>query len=599
VLEIRRADGSLATYTYDEFEVAVRAGHVGPDAQVRFPPVTGEAFVAARELEAWRSVDDAPRTRFQRRFDLRRPPWVTLSLTVLLAGVFAWQVRTYPVLNPAALVRQGAKSMAWQVELGQWWRLVSASLLHSSWLHLVPNLLFLLYVGWNVEAILGGAGMALLLAVSATGSMAASSIATDAATVGASGMTFGVFGAAVALGWRFGSWLPPKVRSRYGWPVVPFVAWFLITGITWKTVDNFCHAGGLLAGGTAGMLLPSALAEKAEHWPRRGARIAAAVGLVAAVGLFLPLAWNVGLLPGGGPRLEAVTSAEAGWSLQPPRGWTPLGSSRRGPGWRSDTGQAQLTVRASLEELEVPAPEAVRLRWLEELEESGEVVPSAGPDPVDLGLTGDWFALQSDVVADGEILRSLRLGTIRGLYVTTVEFVHPVDRFDDYGRLRTAVLGTVQLEEPRAVVRALEALHGGQLDEPIDVARALDAVPARVAASPADALRLAAELARYGEGERAGFLLEALASGGSTSPEIEYWRLWIAHHLEGGAGADGPGVARELAARQPDSLPAAALCFDVLLAADRREEAAVVLDRMRERWPERLPVVRRAGRLPQ
>jgi membrane associated rhomboid family serine protease len=598
VLHIRRTDDVIEELTYEQFEELVRAGRIPPTTEVRFEPVTGDAFVPAVELELYCSLVDDSRTRFQRRFDLRRIPRVTVISAILLALVFVWQTQQSPVLNGAALVRQGAKSMPYQVELGEWWRLLSGSLLHSGWLHLVPNLAFLFYVGWNVETILGTTGMALLLVAAGIGSMALSSVAGDAATVGASGMTFAVFGAAIALGWRYGAWLPHRFRARYGWPMVPFVVYFLVVGMMWPTVDNFCHVGGLLVGGGMGLTLPSALEEAEGDWPRKGLRLAVAGLLALVVAVAMPIGWQLGLLPAGAPRSEAVFAGEAGYSLRPPAGWEPLGRSGRGPGWRSDTGQAQLTARAWIEELDVPSPEAVRQRWVDELEESASVVPRTGPEPVTIGLAPGWFTLESDVVAGDQVLRSLRVGVIRGLYVTTLEFLHPVDRYEDYERLRRLVFETVRVEEPRAVVRALEALHSGALGDPTEVARAMDAVPARVAGSPAESLRLAAELARHGERDRARRVLEALRAAGADEPELGYWELWIDHHLHDGAIRDAVARSRELTARQPGSLPAAALGFDVLLAAGERDDAQRVLERMAERWPDRLPTLKRQARLP-
>ena len=598
MIHIRRPDGVTEELSFERFEELVRQGQLSDRVQIRFGPVTGDDFVPASQLELYRSLLDDPRARFTRRFDLRRIPRVTLITAVVLALVFLWQTRQSPVLNGAALVRQGAKSMPYQIELGEWWRLLSGSLLHSGWLHLVPNLAFLFYVGWNVETILGSTGMALLLVAAGVGSMALSSVAGDAATVGASGMTFAVFGAAIALGWRYGAWLPHRHRARYGWPMVPFVVYFLVVGMMWPTIDNFCHVGGLLVGGGMGLVLPSALEEAEQDWPRKGLRLAAAGLLALVVVVAMPIGWRLGLLPSGSPRPDPVFAGEAGYSLRPPIGWEPLGRSGRGPGWRSHTGQGQLTARAWIEELDVPGPEAVRQRWVDELEESASVVPRAGPAPESIGLPPGWFTLESDVVAGDQVLRSLRVGVIRGLYVTTLEFLHPVDRYEDYGRLRARVFETVRVEEPRAVVRALEALHPGALADPAAVERAMDAVPARVAAAPAEALRLAAELSRHGEAARARRVLEALRAAGAVEPELGYWELWIDHHLLSEPIGDAAARALELTASQPDSLSAAALAFDVLLVTGQRSEAARVLGRMSERWPDRLPTLKRQARLP-
>lgn len=598
MIEVRHPDGSTTWLPYQDFEDAVRDRRIGPDTCLRFAPATGDEFVPARTLDLFQSVEDSPRTRFQRRFNPASVPRVTLATAILLAVVFLWQTRQSPVLNGAALVRQGAKSMPHQVELGQWWRLASASLLHSGWLHLVPNLAFLTYVGWNVETILGASGMALLLVAAALGSMGLSSLASDAATVGASGLTFAVFGAAVSLGWRFASWLPGRFRARYGWPMVPFVAYFLVVGTMWPTVDNFCHMGGLLAGGALGFVLPSVLEERASSWPGPALRLSAAAILLGIAVVAMPLAWRMDLLPSGRPRRDAVFASEAGYSIRPPEGWEPLGRGSRGPGWRSATGHAQLAARAWVEDLDVPDPEAVRRRWVGEMEESAVVVPRAGPPAEEVGLPSGWFTLESDVVAGDQVLRSLRAGVVRGLYVTTLEFLHSASTYDDYARLRGEVFRTVRMEEPRAVIRALEALHGGALTDPADVERAMDAVPARVATAPADALRLVAELARHGERDRARLLLGALRATGAVGPDLLYWDLWIDHDAGSRPGAAELDRARALATRQPDSLPAAALCFDVLLAGGQRREAAAVLERMALRWPDRQPTRSRLARLP-
>ena len=157
-------------------------------------------------------------------WELRRIPWATVGTALLLVVVHVWQVSDSEELSGAALVRQGARSLPHQLELGEWWRLLSAPLLHAGTFHLVA---YLLYVGWLAEAALGASGLLLLWTACALGSMAASSVFTPLPAVGASGVAFGLLGALVALGWRFPERVPPRVRRAFGWPVLGFVAWFL------------------------------------------------------------------------------------------------------------------------------------------------------------------------------------------------------------------------------------------------------------------------------------------------------------------------------------------------------------------------------------
>jgi len=579
--------------SFGEFEDAVRAGRIDARTPLRFDPVTGDAFRPAGELELFRSVLDNPRTRFEQRFTLRRPPLVTAALAVALVGVFLWQVQSAP-LDVPTLLGQGAKSLEHQRFLGEWWRVATAPLLHVSWMHLGTNLAFIGYLGWNVEAILGRASTLLLFVAAGLGSMLVSTWATTSVAVGASGITFGLFGAAIALGWRFGEWLPPKVQVRYGWAVLPFLTWFLVIGAMWDTVDNFCHLGGLLIGGGLALALPTSLEEARTGWSAAG-RGAAALGLVFVATVAAPAASRMGIATT--PALQpALVSREPGYAIRPPARWTALVTEGQPPAWSSPTGLARLSVRSWLQEDAVADAEQVRRRWVQELEQRAVVVPHSTPDPQTLGLSAEWFTLETDVISADGVLRSLRAGRIRGLYVTTIEFLHAEDHFAAYAPLRERVLASVELQTPRAVERAVEALLSTTLDEPaLDAAleRALREGPGM---APAASLRLAAELARFGDRDRARRMLDELVRGEPDAPEVLHWDLWVDHHLGGGEGL--ATRAQALIVRAPDSLQSCALAFDVLLDEGDPAGARRVLDRLTLRWPDSNPTIRRAAQLP-
>ena len=585
-------DGEVVDLDFAEFEERVRQQTITSTDRVRFEPATGDAFVPAAELELFCSIEDSPQTRFTRRFDPRRTPRVTLVTAALLLLTFLWQLQQPGALDDTALVRQGAKSLPHQLELGEWWRLGTASMLHASWLHLVPNLAYLLFVGWRVESVLGASATLLLLVTAGLGSMGMSSGLTSLATVGASGMAFGLFGAAVTVGWRFGPWLPRRARVRYGWPMVPFVAGFLAVGMTSPTLDNMCHLGGLLTGGLLGLVLPSSLTEKRPL--RRGvARLVLAALLLALVSLAMPLLSRADLLGGAALGKEAAASSEAGWSLHPPRGWQPEDPVSAPSAWRSRTGMARLSMASHVEAGAPATEEAVRRAWVGELEERSVVLPRAGPSPESLGLGPEWFTLECDLVSRDRVWRSLRAGRIRGVYVTTLEFLHEDDHVDTYARLRRRVGEQVELLPPRGLARALEGLTGRRLDGVESIEDAVREALPMASQAPAEGLRVAAELARLGRSQDARRYLDALED--SAESEVQYWALWTDHHL-GGAAPDAAS-ARELAAAAPDSPTAAALAFDVLLAA-RDKGARDVLDRMVARWPQSSLTRERRARLP-
>src|SRR5690606_24980708 len=153
-----------------EFERRAREGDIAPQHQVCFPAVTGDAFVPARDLELFRGLYAAGAITFKRYFNLGRVPYLTGALmAVLLLTFLKWQGAADGALplSDSDLLQKGAKSRPLIVELGQWWRLLTANLLHGSWVHLIGNLIFLLNLGGAAEAVFRRLDFLLVLVASA------------------------------------------------------------------------------------------------------------------------------------------------------------------------------------------------------------------------------------------------------------------------------------------------------------------------------------------------------------------------------------------------------------------------------------------------
>ena len=567
MFEVRQPGGEPALFDYDEFERAVLDGEIGPQALVRFPPVTGDREMPAGELALYRSLRSSPRFRFQQGFTLRRVPQVSVGLSLLLVAAWTVQQRDAP-LNGAVLLAQGAKSLPHQWELGQWWRLITANLLHAYPLHLVANVAYLLYAGWSVESVLGRSSTALLITASGLGGMALSSVATPTATVGASGLVFGLFGALIALGWRFGPWMHARVRKRFGWAVAPFVLYFVVAGLFFQAgTDNFCHLGGLIVGGILGLWLPSSLIEPPGNGTGPAARVLVTLGLLVAVGLGLPAAWAGGLLGGAALRSTPELLQEEGVWVRPPVGWT-----RRPDGatWESPTGAAlmRLMVRR---DVRVPADAGeIQTRWLRELESSGaSTLPIPDRGERALGLPDGWVGLEVDLDAPAGRYRVFRAGLLRGLYTYTLEFVHPVGAYQDYAALR------------RDAVRAL------RIGEPGPVRRARHLAPTEAGLGPDQAAQLAVELAHLGEADQALDLLRLVEAAEPTHEALLQTRLWVALYLDRWDAVDDPvAAARALGRSRPEDAQATALAAEVLWRQGELDRASALLDRMELRWPQ-------------
>jgi membrane associated rhomboid family serine protease len=126
----------------------------------------------------------------------------------------------------------------------QWWRIVTGAFLHGGLLHIVVNMISLWSLGRFIESITGGARMLFIYAVSlvASGICVVYFSSPDAATLGASGAIFGLFGALFAIGFKLGPSGMALVRANVGILVLNLVITFT-PGISWQA-----HVGGLLSG---------------------------------------------------------------------------------------------------------------------------------------------------------------------------------------------------------------------------------------------------------------------------------------------------------------------------------------------------------------
>ncbi|HEY9180287.1 MAG TPA: rhomboid family intramembrane serine protease, partial [Candidatus Baltobacteraceae bacterium] len=170
---------------------------------------------------------------------------ITRILIVINVLAYIWELYTGALTNSQALVRDGVLTPALVLQDHQWWRLVTTAFLHAGIWHIGLNMLSLYWIGRFVEAVLRPFRMALVYFVS----LIVSSLTVvyfsppDAATLGASGAIFGIFGALFAIGLKFGERGRDLVRSNLGILVINLVWTFMVPGISWQA-----HVGGLVSG---------------------------------------------------------------------------------------------------------------------------------------------------------------------------------------------------------------------------------------------------------------------------------------------------------------------------------------------------------------
>lgn len=197
------------------------------------------------------------RTRLQQRQEwgrrfLARPAPATRALVGLILALSIVQWVLLPAEISLAVLERGANvaELLWQ---GQWFRLVTANLLHVNWIHALSNAGFAWVIGQHVERQFGS-GRLLILAL-ATGplSMLASAMAMSALqpfaySIGASGALCGLLGAQAAFTWIHGARLPGLFRIPPRALGLLLLVNFVVLPLLIPQIDVAAHLGGLVAG---------------------------------------------------------------------------------------------------------------------------------------------------------------------------------------------------------------------------------------------------------------------------------------------------------------------------------------------------------------
>lgn len=213
-----------------------------------------EEFYQAPHLAAARRREAAHESRKEEK-SLKRPaafPWRMrgggLTTALLVACV---------AVGLATQLGRNSEWTGWllmsleRVRAGQVWRLFTPALLHFTLWHLLFNLLWLQDLGTVLEAKLGTARFAAMVAVVALVSNLAQYLAGGAGFGGMSGVIYGLFGYLWVRGkrdFRFGVFLSPLTAGL----LMVFLA-LGIFGLLGPTA-NAAHFSGLLVGGALGWL---------------------------------------------------------------------------------------------------------------------------------------------------------------------------------------------------------------------------------------------------------------------------------------------------------------------------------------------------------
>lgn len=250
----------------------------------RRAPAADKAEIASRL--GWLAKETGDRRAAGRYFARSRgdASLVSAAMAILVATV----VISFSAMSGGGQAIFGALQLdKAAVAAGEWWRLLSVTLLHAGFLHLGFNMYALYLTGPIVERQYGSRWFLFLYVLCAAGgSVATYAIGDGRLAVGASGAIFGLFGVLMAAVRTHRPVLDRNARR-----IVPqlgsIVLINLVLGFAIPGIDNLAHIGGLVTGLWLGFVIkPSQVRTLAGMWEHRdqpespvGRRLVQALGI--------------------------------------------------------------------------------------------------------------------------------------------------------------------------------------------------------------------------------------------------------------------------------------------------------------------------------
>lgn len=213
-----------------------------------------QAWKRQKELGSWTEAGiaaAAPSIRFETWLDRQRAPLTKCFLGLLglvaLVQIF-YQVKTAGWGSLFSMHWAGAEAAGLMKENyfnGEWWRLLTAPLLHGNIVHFLMNAAALAYLGKRLEVFARWPHLPLVFLFAATVGGEVSARLVAAPSIGASGGLMGWLGFLLVFETLHHQLVPRRARRRLAAGVVLTA---VIGLVGYRYIDNAAHAGGLLAG---------------------------------------------------------------------------------------------------------------------------------------------------------------------------------------------------------------------------------------------------------------------------------------------------------------------------------------------------------------
>ncbi len=179
------------------------------------------------------------------------PIIININILVFILMLFAGVGFLFPDIY--ALLYWGGNYPPYTLN-GQWWRILSSVFVHAGALHLLFNMMALLYAGLLLEPLLGTFRFAAAYFITGIAASLASLCWHElSVSVGASGAIFGLYGVFFVL--LVNKQMDKLIRKAILPAVSVFILYSLLNGLKKDSgIDNAAHIGGLVSGIITGVL---------------------------------------------------------------------------------------------------------------------------------------------------------------------------------------------------------------------------------------------------------------------------------------------------------------------------------------------------------
>lgn len=184
---------------------------------------------------------------------LKRIPYFTYGIAAILLGMYIYEVLFARMRGrdlDEVLVSMGAVTRD-LIDVGEYWRLVSGTMLHGFFIHYLLNVYGLIVLGGLTEGFFGRKGLLFIYLTSAVAGSTSSYFLAGAPSVGASGAIFGLLGSVLYMALH--SDTPGRIRKRLVWRIIYVIVLCAAPGLLLDfilpiKIDNWAHFGGLAGG---------------------------------------------------------------------------------------------------------------------------------------------------------------------------------------------------------------------------------------------------------------------------------------------------------------------------------------------------------------